>query len=114
MNQKTICPQYGSVRYRRNGRTHTGKPTHRCKDCGRQFVLNAENRLISDTDRALVKRLLAERLSVRGICRAVQVSLGWLVLERLTGCLTTTMRFSKSPATAGGHRGRSRPDRYLK
>lgn len=71
MNQKTIYPQYGSVRCKRNGRTHTDKPIHRCKDCGRQFVLNAENRLISDTDRALVKRLLAERLSVRGICRAV-------------------------------------------
>jgi insertion element IS1 protein InsB len=79
MNPSDHCPQCGSVCYKRNGRIHTGKQNHRCKDCGRQFVLSAENRLISDADRALVKRLLTERLSLRGICRAVRVSLRWLV-----------------------------------
>src|SRR5512144_42636 len=79
MNSTDTCPQCGSMNYKRNGRIHTGKQNHRCKDCGRQFVLSAENRLISDAERALVKRLLNERLSLRGICRAVRVSLRWLV-----------------------------------
>jgi IS1 family transposase len=73
------CPQCGSKRYKKNGLIHTGKPNHRCKDCGRQFVLSAENRLIPDDDRALIKRLLAERVSLRGICRVVLVSLSWLI-----------------------------------
>lgn len=73
------------MNYKRNGRIHTGKQNHRCKDCGRQFVLSAENRLISDAERALVKRLLNERLSLRGICRAVRVSLRWLV-DFIVGC----------------------------
>lgn len=79
MNPTAHCPQCDSVCDKRNGRIHTGKQNHRCKDCGRQFVLDAENRLISDADRALLKRLLTERLSLRGICRAVRVSLRWLV-----------------------------------
>ena len=58
MNQKTICPQYGSARYKRNGRTHTGKPTHRCKDCGRQLVLNAENRA-SAAEHVLLEKALS-------------------------------------------------------
>ncbi len=73
------CPQCGSKRYKKNGRIHTGKQNHCCKDCGRQFVLSAENRLIPDDDRALIKRLLAERVSLRGICRVALVSLSWLI-----------------------------------
>jgi IS1 family transposase len=79
MNLTATCPQCGSARCKRNGHTQSGKQNHRCQDCARQFVVNAENRLIGEADRALVKRLLAERLSLRGVCRAVQVSLGWLV-----------------------------------
>lgn len=79
MNHSAKCPQCGSRCYKRNGRIHTGKQNHRCKDCGRQFVLSAQNRRIGDTERALIKRLLNERVSLRGICRAVQVSLRWLV-----------------------------------
>jgi insertion element IS1 protein InsB len=85
MNPSDHCPQCGSLCYKRNGCTHSGKQNHRCKDCGRQFVLSAEHRLIGDADRALVRRLLNERLSLRGICRAVQVSLRWLV-DFVVGC----------------------------
>jgi transposase-like protein len=28
-----------------NGHIRTGKQNHRCKDCGRQFVLHAEHRV---------------------------------------------------------------------
>jgi transposase-like protein len=67
MNSADTCPQCGSMNYKRNGRIHTGKQNHRCRDGGRQFVLSAENRLISDAERALLKRLLSERLSLRGM-----------------------------------------------
>jgi transposase-like protein len=73
------CPQCHSESYKKNGRIHTGKQNHRCKDCGRQFVLRAENRLIDDHGRETIKRLLAERVSLRGICRVMWVSLSWLI-----------------------------------
>ncbi len=44
---------------------------------GRQFV--ADSQLINEQTRELIKRLLLERLSLSGICRAVGVSLRWLL-----------------------------------
>jgi len=43
------------------------------------FVLNPENHLITAKQHALVGRLLLERISLRGICRAVGVGLRWLL-----------------------------------
>jgi len=41
-------------------------------DCFEQY-------LVSDETRDLIERLLLERISLRGICRAVKVSLKWLL-----------------------------------
>lgn len=49
-----------------------------CKACGRQFVENPTFRVISDETKALIDRLLLERISLAGIARAVQVSERWL------------------------------------
>jgi insertion element IS1 protein InsB len=49
------------------------------RGCGRQFVECFEQSLISDDTRALIERLLVERISLRGICRAVGVGLKWLL-----------------------------------
>ncbi len=38
-----------------------------------------EQDLVSDATRSLIERLLLERLSLRGICRAVGVNLKWLL-----------------------------------
>jgi insertion element IS1 protein InsB len=65
--------------YKRNGHIHTGKQNHRCKRCGRAFVLLPENHLITEEQRMLIERLLLERISLRGICRAVGVGLRWLL-----------------------------------
>src|SRR5512134_839353 len=73
------CPQCSSKQFKKNGHFYNGKQNYRCKACGCQFVLDAKNRLITAEDRALVERLLRERLSLRGICRAVGVSLTWLL-----------------------------------
>jgi hypothetical protein len=47
--------------------------------CGRAFVLTPDNSVITEQQRALIERLLLERISLRGICRAVGVGLQWLL-----------------------------------
>src|SRR5919198_968349 len=76
---KDMCPGCGSMQFKKNGHIHSGKQNHQCKACGRQFVAGAEERLISDERRTLIEHLLRERISLRGICRAVGVSLTWLL-----------------------------------
>ena len=76
---RDCCPQCGSTRYKRNGHIHNRKQSHRCKHCGRQFVLQFEQHLLAAEERALIERLLCERLSLHGICRVVSVSMKWLL-----------------------------------
>jgi len=72
-------------RDKKNGHIHNGKQNHQCKDCGREFVDGFEQDLVSDETRGLVERLLLERLSLRGMCRAVGVGLKWLLGFIVTG-----------------------------
>ena len=76
---RNACPACGSTHFKKNGHTHNGKQNHQCKTCPRQFVQCCEQYLISDDKRGLIERLLAERISLRGICRAVGVTLKWLL-----------------------------------
>ena len=71
------CPSCYSTNIKKNGHTHYGKQNHRCKDCGRQFVLQNKHTK-SATTKSLIKNALKERLSLRGICRIFDVSLTWL------------------------------------
>jgi insertion element IS1 protein InsB len=79
MVPREACPQCGSTWYKRNGHIHTGKQNHRCKLCGRAFVLNPDHPVITEAQRSLIERLLLERISLRGICRAMGVGLQWLL-----------------------------------
>jgi len=76
---RDACPACGSTRFKKNGHTHNGKQQYQCKTCPRQFVQCSEQYRISDETRALIERLLVERISLRGICRAVGVGLKWLL-----------------------------------
>jgi transposase-like protein len=76
---RDACPGCGSPQFKKNGQIHSGKQHHQCKTCGRQFVASGEEHLISDEWRTLVEHLLCERISLHGICRAVGVSLMWLL-----------------------------------
>jgi transposase-like protein len=76
---RDACPACSSQQFKKNGHIHTGKQHHRCKVCGRQFVMHAENRLIAEDQCSLVARLLLEKISLHGICRAVGVSIRWLM-----------------------------------
>lgn len=62
----------------RNGLSRTGEPSFRCRDCGRRFVESPRSGPVPDQTRALVERLLGERMALRAICRAVGVSRSWL------------------------------------
>jgi insertion element IS1 protein InsB len=65
----------------KNGHIHNGKQNHHCHNCGRQFVECFAQYLLSEETRALIERLLLERISLQGICRAVGVGLKWLLGE---------------------------------
>ena len=77
MNNLLSCPQCGLSHSKRNGHTHYGKQNHQCLACGRQFVEDSQR--ITEEDRAMIKRLLLERLSLLGICRVMGISLRWLL-----------------------------------
>src|SRR5215831_20693077 len=79
MAPREACPQCGSPWDKRNGHIHTDKQNHKCKLCGRAFVLVPENHVITEEQRVLIERLLLERISLRGICRTVGVGLQWLL-----------------------------------
>src|SRR5262245_63917473 len=68
---QAACPHCGSTRYKRNGPMPTGKQNHRCKRCGWAFVLVPENPVSTEAQWAVIARLLRERLSLRGIGRAM-------------------------------------------
>ncbi len=71
------CPQCGLSHIKRNGHTHHGKQNHQCLECGRQFVLDSQR--IDEATTELVRKLLLERIPLRGICRTLAISLEWLV-----------------------------------
>lgn len=52
---REACPPCGSRVYKRNGRMHTGKQNHRCKVCGRAFVLTPENPVLTEEQRMLIE-----------------------------------------------------------
>jgi insertion element IS1 protein InsB len=72
------CPTCESERIVKNGSIHTGKQKYMCKACGRQFVEDPQHRVISDETKALIDKLLLEKLSLAGIARVTGVSERWL------------------------------------
>ena len=76
---RDCCPRCASTNFKKNGHIHNGKQNHQCKDCGREFVLTPENKTISEETKELTKKLLLERISLRGICRVISVTMDWLL-----------------------------------
>ena len=73
-----ICPNCDSKQIVRNGKIHNGKQNYKCRDCGRQFVEDPQQKRISDATKALIDDLLLERISMAGIARVAKVSEPWL------------------------------------
>lgn len=82
-----VCPSCTSSVIKLNGHIHNGKQNHQCKSCGRQFVLNSTQKLVSSQQKALIDKLLLEKISLAGICRTIEVSEVWLqgYLSKLYG-----------------------------
>jgi insertion element IS1 protein InsB len=81
--------EIGAISSRVSGHTRHGKQQHPCKACEPQFGATAEDHLILDTPRTMIERLLRERISLRGLCRVVGVSLTWLlhfIVECFAAC----------------------------
>jgi transposase-like protein len=88
VSMRVTCPECGSWQFERNGHIHNGKQNHRCKACGRQFILDAITRVINQEHRPLRERLLCEKISLHGICRALGVSIRWL-MDLMGACFAT-------------------------
>ena len=72
------CPRCRATHVVRNGPNHSGTPTFRCRACGRRFVERPRKGPVSDDTKALVRRLLGERVGLRAIARVAGVSRSWL------------------------------------
>ena len=76
-----ICPYCNSSSVIKKGlNSQKTKQNYQCKDCKRKFVCNGQDWFVSDYEKTVIDNLLKERISLRGICRVVSVSLRWLVL----------------------------------
>jgi insertion element IS1 protein InsB len=76
---RAMCPRCQSFTYKNNGHIHHGKQNHQGHHCGRQFVDGFAPDRVSDDTRALSEGWLVERIALRGSCRAVGVTLKWLL-----------------------------------
>lgn len=72
------CPRCASNRVVKNGFIHNGNQNFKCKDCGRQFVLDPKNKVIEQETKDLIDKLLLEKLPLAGIARVTGVSERWL------------------------------------
>ena len=68
------CPECFSRNFKKDGHTRHGKQNYQCKDCGRNFSENATRAPIPQWKKEQVKRMLKERISIRGIARVMEIS----------------------------------------
>ena len=72
------CPRCDSNDIKKNVSIHNGKQKYQCKDCNRQFVLDPQNKIISQSTWDLVDKLLLEKLPLAGISSVTGISELWL------------------------------------
>lgn len=72
------CPACSSTHIVKNGKIHNGKQNFKCRDCGRQFVQDPQNKIIDPATKTLIDKLLLEKIPLAGIARVVGVSEPWL------------------------------------
>lgn len=68
------CPSCESKLIVKNGKIHNGKQNYKCRDCGRQFVQNRQQKIISQSTKDLIDKLLLEKIPLAGIARVTEVS----------------------------------------
>jgi len=55
------------------------KRRYKCKSCKKHITLTGQSWFIDDRELGRIDRLLVERISLRGICRSLEISLSWLM-----------------------------------
>ena len=73
------CPGSAASTIKKNGHIQSGKQNHRCLVCGRQFVLNPDQKRIPQEHKEQIRQALLERVSLEGVCRIFSVSMPWLL-----------------------------------
>ncbi|MEO1180720.1 MAG: IS1 family transposase, partial [Cyanobacteria bacterium J06636_28] len=98
-NAIPACPSCHSESVSFNGHTRHGKQNHKCRDCGRQFVVNPQWAPLSQEQRDLIERLLLERLSLAGIARVMQRSEGCIqrYVNQKTQTVSTHVEVTNNP-----------------
>lgn len=71
------CPKCGSKKSIKNGSVY-GKAKQKCKECGRQYIINRTKKTISKEEWNLVDKLLLEKIPIAGISRVTGISEFWL------------------------------------
>ena len=67
------CPHCGKAEpVIKQGKTESGTPRAKCKDCNKTFAINPKSHAVTPEKEAAILRLLEERITIRGICRAVK------------------------------------------
>ena len=72
------CPSCESKQIVKNGKIDNGKQNYKCRNCGRQFVENRQQKIISQSTKNLIDKLLLEKIPLAGIARVTDVSEPWL------------------------------------
>jgi transposase-like protein len=72
------CPTCQSTHIVKNGKIHNGKQNFKCRECGRQFVQDPQNKIIDEATKTLIDKLLLEKIPLAGIARVAEVSEPWL------------------------------------
>jgi transposase-like protein len=67
------CPSCGSSKLVKNGRTYYGKARNTCQDCQRPLVVVGRYPPLSNEQKRRIELLLAEGISLEGICRALEI-----------------------------------------
>ncbi|MGM9508842.1 IS1 family transposase [Larkinella sp. GY13] len=67
------CPDCGSTNLVNNGHTYYGKARRKYKQCGRQFVSVRQRAPLSTDQKRRIELLLAEPISLEGICRVLEI-----------------------------------------
>ncbi|MBF0300336.1 MAG: hypothetical protein HQK51_16575 [Oligoflexia bacterium] len=73
-----LCPECFTTNYINYGKSKNGKQNNLCKDCGRAFVSFLDKEL-ANSKIPVVNKLLLEKISLRGICRSMDVTKKWLL-----------------------------------
>jgi transposase-like protein len=80
-NYNVRCPYCFGTNIKKSGlNSNKKKQRFKCKSCKRHFTLKGKNWFVSEEQRQYIDRMLAERISLRGICRVTKISLSWLMV----------------------------------